>query len=183
MGTEIYKDVIWYEWLYQVSNLWNVKCLKAFWNKYWTLNKEIISKNTVLYWRRWLRKNWKIKRFLTSRLVAQAFHWLDINDKTILVCHKDDNPANNRTDNLFLWTQKDNMQDALNKNSKEYLFKKWINHPNSKQVLQYSLNWDFIKKWWWIREIHRELWINIWNISLCCNWKSKSAWWYTWDFI
>ena len=183
MKTEIFKDIPWYEWLYQVSNLGNVKNLKSIWNRYWTFNLQKISKNNSLYWRGWLRKNWKIKRFLTSRLVAQAFLWLDINNKNICVCHKDDNPLNNRADNLFLWTNKDNMQDAIKKWRKEYLFRKWINHPNSKQISQYSLNWNFIKKWGWIREIHRELWINIWNISLCCNWKRKTAWWFIWKFI
>lgn len=78
----------------------------------------------------------KIKRFLAaSRLVAQTFLWLDINNKK----------KKNRVDNLFLWTNRDNTQDAIQKWKKEYAFRKWINHPNSKQILQYSLNWDFIK--------------------------------------
>jgi hypothetical protein len=28
MEEEIYKDIVWYEWLYQISNLWNVKSLE-----------------------------------------------------------------------------------------------------------------------------------------------------------
>lgn len=27
MNQEIWKDVVWYEWLYQISNLWRVKSL------------------------------------------------------------------------------------------------------------------------------------------------------------
>lgn len=106
---EVWKDIAWYEWIYQVSDLWNIKNIKrncnlCFWTAKLTEHKYI-----------WLHKHNKRKYFFIHRLVWQAFLWLDINDRKTLVCHIDDNPANNSVDNLFLWSHKDNMQDMVNK--------------------------------------------------------------------
>lgn len=57
----------------------------------------------------------KNRKRLVSRLVAQAFLWLNIDDSNMFVCHKDDNPRNNSVDNLFLWTHKDNAMDMTRK--------------------------------------------------------------------
>ena len=65
---EIWKDIIWYEGLYQISNLGNVKSLK-FW-------KERILKsykNSAWYLRICLFKEWKCKILRINRLVAQRF--------------------------------------------------------------------------------------------------------------
>jgi hypothetical protein len=37
-----------------------------------------------------------------------------MSEATWLVCHKDNNPFNNRLDNLYMWTQKENMQQCIN---------------------------------------------------------------------
>ena len=134
MSQEIWKDIFWYEWLYQVSNLGNVKSL----GKWKTHNsKERILKFSFSTW--WyqkivLCKNWKVKDFKINRIVAQAFLWLDINDKYTLVCHKNDVRVDNRLENLFLWTHKDNMQDCVKKwrISKMY----WERNHNSKLNLE-----------------------------------------------
>jgi hypothetical protein len=162
MNKEIWKDVVWYEWLYQISNFWHSRRL-------W----KIIIDNRVKRFVRWrilrdtttnlwyiintLTKDWKQKKYLRSRLVAQAFHWLDINNKKIYVCHKDDNPLNNRVDNLFLWSQKDNMQDKVDKNRQT----KWedthlssITNNQAKEVIRQ------LKKWKKIFQVSNELWIS-----------------------
>ena len=51
------------------------------------------------------------RRRLISRLVAEAF--IPNPDNLPLVRHMDDNPLNNRVDNLRWGTQKDNMQDCV----------------------------------------------------------------------
>lgn len=45
MDTEIWKDVEWYEWVYEISNLWRVKSLRfwkekiiKFWIRSWYLS-------------------------------------------------------------------------------------------------------------------------------------------------
>ena len=97
---ENFKDIVWFEGLYQISNLGNVKSLKT--NK--ILKKRFMEKRwmyEIIDLRIW--SNFK-KTLRISRLVAQAFLWLDISDSKMLACHKDDNPCNNRLDNLFLCT-------------------------------------------------------------------------------
>ena len=62
-----------------------------------------------------LCKNSKYKRYYVHRLVAQAFLKLDMSNKMMCVCHKNDDPTNNNVNNLFLWTHKDNNRDMHNK--------------------------------------------------------------------
>lgn len=67
---ENYKDIPWYEWLYQVSNLWRVKSFK-----YW---KEKLLKNILnIHWyyvRVNLYKDNKSKPYNVHRLVATVFN-------------------------------------------------------------------------------------------------------------
>lgn len=49
-----------------------------------------------------------------------------MNKDKILVCHKDDNPLNNRLDNLFLGTPMQNSTDMVNKNRAQKCFEKRI---------------------------------------------------------
>lgn len=118
MKTEIWRDVQWYEEEYKVSNLWKVQSIQRIikhsdWHYQgikWRILKPIIWKNlhsSISFWRG--------KRVYIHRLVAQAFLWLEINDTKMLVCHIDDNPLNNRVDNLFLWSCKDNIHDCIKK--------------------------------------------------------------------
>lgn len=186
---EIFKDIHWYEWKYQISDLWNIKSLsrekKCKWNWIqfikWKILKQVINK----YWYMDIKlcKNSKSTHYLVHRLVAQVFHWLDINNIKILVCHKDDNPINNNKNNLFLWTHKDNSQDMINKWRQWNLWKFWQLHHNSKKVNQYSKNLEFIKTWDSLMDVKRELWINYSNISLVCNRKRKTAWGYKWKYL
>lgn len=112
---EIFKDIPWYEWIYQVSNTGKIRSFKN--GRWWIWNSKILSpwkiKSNYLFVV--LSLNWNTKQILVHRLVWQSFLWLDINNKKIFVCHKDDNPLNNNVNNLFLWTQSDNMQDCISK--------------------------------------------------------------------
>lgn len=109
---ELRKDIPWYEWLYQVSNLWRVKSL---WNNKTRKYKILRWFNKVWYSYVELYKDTISVNFKISRLVSQAFLWLDMNDKKLCACHIDDNGLNNRVDNLFVWTYKDNTQDMIKK--------------------------------------------------------------------
>lgn len=174
---EIWKDIPWYEWMYQVSNLWRVLSLYSWKEKILSPNK------TTKFWHLsvWIM-NKKIK---VHRLVASCFLWLDLfsyKDKktSLCVCHKDDNPANNRVDNLFLGTHKDNSIDASRK--WRMTIKKWKDHVLSKEVIQIK-DWNIINTFYWVREAERITWIKSQNISQCALWKKKSAWWFTWWFV
>ena len=100
--TEIWKDIVGYEGLYQVSNLGNVKRLKGYKGrgKGYIVEEHLIqpSINSRGYQNVILCKNGKTKTFTMHRLVAIAF--LDNSEKLPQVNHKDENKLNNCVDNL-----------------------------------------------------------------------------------
>lgn len=112
---EIWKDVIGYENMYQVSNFGNVKSLKRKkWNGYGY--QEVVEK--LLSQK--LHQGYKYvnlcgfdkqKLVGVHRLVAFAF--LDNPDNKKYVNHKDNNPSNNYVDNLEWCTQKENIQYSV----------------------------------------------------------------------
>ena len=182
MGTlEVWKDIPWYDGLYQGSTFWNIrwmerKCISKFGSIRkvpWKIIKQSIVKWYLVLD---LSKLWIRLRFRSSRLLAGAFHWLDINDKSIFVCHKDDDPLNNRVDNLFLWTHKDNMRDMV---------KKWRAKWRGKlPILQFSKDWKFIREWGCSDDVYEELKINKSQIWACCRWDKhcKTSWWFIWKY-
>lgn len=178
---EEWRDVVWYEWLYQVSDLWSVKSIKWWKRNTW---KEKLLKNGNICWYNTvgLCIHWKRKQYLVHRLVAQAFLWLDITDTKLFACHKNDVRDDNRVVNLFLWSCSDNLQDMVKKWRHNSQWKFWKLHHNSKIVYQYDKQWNFIKKWYWWREINRVLWFNPSYISAVCLWKRKTGYWFIWKY-
>lgn len=169
---EEFKAVLWYEWLYIVSNLWRV-----FSTIYW-YDKELKWGNSrwyarlKLYWLSW------IKSCSVHRLVAEAF--IPNPDNLPIVNHingiKDDNHVNN----LERCTHEENMQHSFRtkkqNNWKSMLWRFHWNHNTARRVNQYTLDWEFIRE----RSCIKEAKDNIWkiNISRACQWKVKSAWWF-----
>lgn len=108
---EIWKNVVGYENMYQVSNLGNVKSLKRKkWNGF--DYQEVVEK----FLSQKLHQGYKYvnlcgfgkqKLIGVHRLVAIAF--LDNPDSKRYVHHKDNNPSNNHVDNLEWCTQKENI--------------------------------------------------------------------------
>jgi len=49
-----------------------------------------------------------------------------------------------------------------------------------KKVIQYDINWNYLKEWNSRAEASRDLDILSTNIGACCRWVRKSAWWYKW---
>ena len=100
--TEIWKDIVGYEGLYQVSNLGNVKRLKGYKGrgKGYIVEEHLIkpSINSNGYQNVVLCKNGKTKTFTMHRLVAIAF--LYNSDNLPEVNHKDEDKTNNCVDNL-----------------------------------------------------------------------------------
>lgn len=125
MQEEIWKDIPNYEGLYQVSNLGRVKSLsrKVFNNRgFYILKHDKILKpgtsrdylNVILY------KDKIIKTFKIHKLVAICFlnHVSDIKGN-IVVDHINNNPKDNRLENLQIITNRENLsKDKKNKTSK-----------------------------------------------------------------
>ena len=167
---EIWRDIVGYEGLYQISNLGNVKSLN-----YRRTGKERIlnpGNNGSEYLFVILCKNGKRKNFTIHRLVANAF--LENSDDKSDVNHKDEDKTNNCVDNLEWMSRKENINFGThNQRSAK---------SRSKSVIQYSLDGKFIKEWPSIIQIERDLGFSKGNISQCCNGKRKSAYGYVWKF-
>lgn len=187
---EIWKDIKWYEWKYQVSNYGRVKSFTN--NRHWVLdNKWKILKPWKRRWWYSAVNLWKLneyKSYLTHRLVWQSFLWLDINNSKIFVCHKNelliDGELDNSVNNLFLWTHQDNMNDMVKKGRAQKRMA-WIrggSHPRSKSIKQYTKKWEFIKEWESMNLAAEGLSLCQWSLSKVCNWIWKTVWGFIWKF-
>lgn len=109
---EVWKDVVGYEGLYQVSNLGNVKRIMFINNKIAKPKETIMSLYTNKEKRKYvcLYKNDKRKNVLVHRLVAQAFI-LNINNYPE-INHIDGNPSNNNVENLEWCNKSQNLKHA-----------------------------------------------------------------------
>lgn len=190
---EIWKDIEWYEGLYQISNLWNIKSLWKYCNsKNWSkqFRKErfkILQDNWFWYKHTILCKNWKAKNFLIHRLVWE--HFLEKNLEKKEINHKDWNKNNNSFSNLEWCTHAENMTHRFNvlwknklKTNHHCLGIFWKDHPSSKRVNQFSKTWFLIKTWDSMKDVERTIWIKHNRISQVCNGKRKSTWGFIWSF-
>jgi hypothetical protein len=110
---EIWKDVKGYEGIYQVSNLGRVKSLsrhRIFENYKQPMKEKILKscKNGRGYLLVTLCKNKSRKSKQVHSLVADAFIMEDYSQLGFVVDHIDDNPLNNRLDNLQVVTPRYN---------------------------------------------------------------------------
>lgn len=185
METEVWKDVEGYE-KYQASNLWRIKT-KSYKNSWYErIMKPQISHSWYFDIKVMVDRKELLRK--THRLVAIAF--LPNPNNHPVVMHLDNNPLNNHISNLKWWTYKENTQQCWREwrsnNNLRYrnpnIWKTWILHKDSKKVLQYTKEWEFIREWNATMDIQRELWIANPNISACCLWKVKYAWWFIWKY-
>ena len=154
---EIWKDKKDYEGHYQVSNFGRVKSIK--------FGKEIILKQSIRhgYYYVCLSKNGIVKTYNVHRLVAEAFipnpnDYKEVN-------HKDENPQNNIVSNLEWCDRLYNVRygTGIERRSK----------TQSKPVLQYDLEGNFIKEWKSTHECCRNG-FNQSNVAACCRGKLKT---------
>lgn len=121
---EVWRNVIGWEGIYQISNFGRIKAIERFLikNRRGGKNKMAVYQVEVLRTIKTNRKGYKtislwkegfVKHFTTHRLVA--IHYIANPNKYPQVLHKDDNPANPRWGNLFWGTQSQNIQDSVSK--------------------------------------------------------------------
>ena len=137
MNNEVWKSVVWYKGYYEVSNYWCVKSLDRHVkhkNGGQRLFKGKILKpqpHSQGYLYITLAKKGKFIHNLIHRIVKCSFSNISLTTNKV-VCHKDDNKHNNHIDNLFIWTQKDNMRD---------MYSKWRQQDHSKRGLAGERHW------------------------------------------
>lgn len=179
---EIWKDIKWYEWRHQISNLWRVRST-YLWNT--IIRKQDKMKNW--YMAVCLRKEWKIKRFLVHRLKAIMF--IDNPYNKRYVWHKDNNPSNNwyiknNEDNLYWCTASENIKYSYDCwRIHHALWKFWKESAKAIKVIQKTIEWKKIKTRWSIIDASRSLNIYHQHISKCCKWKQITTWWYKWEYV
>lgn len=166
-NNELWKDIKDYEGLYQISNLGRVKSLR--------FGKEKIlkyGKSGKGYFFVNLCKNGEYKSYIVHRLIAKAF--IPNPENLPEVNHKDENKQNNCVENLEWCTHKYNNNYRTRNNR--------MAKANSKPILQFTKNGEYINQWSSAIEIERKLGFYQTNISKCCLGKIKTAYNYTWRF-
>lgn len=188
---EIWKDIEGYEGLYQVSNMGNVKSLTHFRNNgsggYIQKSKILkFGKNGKGYLSVNLCKFGYSKQHSIHRLVAEAF--IPNPDNNPEVDHIDTNPSNNMVENLRWVTHKENCNNPFTKEKQSYSKKgkstqRGKEHKQSKQILQFSMNGEFIKKWDCVMDIEREIGLKHQNICHNALGKSSNCGGYKWLYV
>ena len=181
MKTEIWKDILGYEGLYQISNLGRVKSLtRTKSGKYGSIRpvKERIlkpTKDNKGYFLVHLYNNSSGKTLMVHRIVASAF--IPNPQGLPQVNHKDENKANNCVDNLEYCTPEYNSNyGTRNKKVSKSLIN---NSKRSKSVLCVETGVIYSST----KEVQRQLGYSGGHISKCCNGRLKTAYGYHWQYV
>jgi hypothetical protein len=184
---EIWKDIPGYEGMYQVSNLGNVKSLDKLSNHYQggksKLKGRMLSQcNCMGYKIVGLSLNGSMKSLRVHRLVAIAFIPNKLNKPQ--VNHINGDKFDNAASNLEWNSASENILHAhrtgLHRGSHRGLFGKY--NPNSKPIIQFDLNGNFISEYGGIAEAERHTSIYSQNICYACNGKYKQAGGFLWRY-
>lgn len=189
---EIWKNVVDYEGLYEVSNLGQVRSMPR---KGTFRDKHILrqAKNNNGYPMVHLFKNGKGKAIAVHRIVAKTFLKNPLNKRD--VNHIDGNKENNNISNLEWTTHTENMKHARKHNliaisnnvinqgkkiGKKYGKKN--GKKRAKKVIQYKDN-NILNVWNSLTEANKNTNVAISEISRCCNNKKAYAGGYQWSFL
>lgn len=185
---EVWKDIIGYEGLYQVSNLGRVKSLQRVVKR--TNGRPYTAKEKILgqfysgrdkdYLKSYLSKNGKKKSYQIHRLVAIAFI-PNVQNKP-QVNHIDGNKSNNNILNLEWCTNSENQIHAYRMGLNHVKSLKGYLNPCSKEVIKCDLDGNEIECFGSMKEAERMTGIHYTNISACCKGKTKTAGGFKWIY-
>lgn len=172
---EIWKPVVGYEGLYEVSNLGNVRSLNYnHTNKPKLLKQDLCNNNNL----RVTLYNRTKKRFLVHRVVAEAF--IPNPYKKPEIDHINTIRTDNRVENLRWVTHTENMNNPIT-HTKSINSKLYYTY-NMKAVIQTSKDGTFIQEYKCTREAERATNIDHTSINKCCKGIYKTAGGYIWKY-
>lgn len=171
---EIWKPIPGYEGYYDVSNRGRVRSLVRK-SKYGVLSERKTPRinsmsNRRGYYMTWLYKEGEGKHWLVHRLVALAF--IPNPNNLPFVNHKDENPKNNRFDNLE-WCSR-----QYNNNYGNRL--KRVAKSLSKGYLQYDTEGNLIAEFDTAKQAQESTGIYYTSIKACCIGRYHTAGGYIW---
>lgn len=100
----------------------------------WRLIKPV-AKSTGYISNNLISDSGKRANFYRHRLVAEVY--LPNDNRTLVVCHKDNNPLNNRVSNLYWGTPRDNTQQCIRDG--RFPFRKKKKVDENKLIHQYNI--------------------------------------------
>ena len=140
MTIETWKDIDWYNWIYEISSTWSIRSNKKI---EWFIMKNFLNHCWYLYTSLFL--DWKTKHFKIHRLVAQAF--IPNIDNKPQVNHIDWNKLNNNVENLEWCSISENVRHA---------FKLWLKENN------YFIKWNPSKWKFWKEHFNHKEYMKTW---------------------
>lgn len=166
---EIWRDVPWYEWLYKVSNMWNI---------IWLKNRKLSNHPNILWYVYWTLCNWDShKQFRAHRLVAMCYisnvywkqtinhiNWIK-NDNRVSNLERATNSEQQIHSIVFLWKKNQAAVAAMRAST-------------IKKIDQLSKEWIYIKSRDSLADACAFLWIKSSCISRAIRVSNRSAWWY-----
>lgn len=186
---EVWRDVINYSGLYQVSNTGNVRsidrCVKHSRNGHINIKGQLIKQriNNRGYYSLSLCKDGKYKHCVVHKLVAESF--IKNNSNKPFINHKDGNKLNNLFSNLEWCTCSENNQHAYDVKLKigAGFGKLGKDNPSSKPVLQIDkITGKIIREFDSLHDVQRELGYKVTNLSAACRGIVKTSNGFMWNF-
>ena len=172
---EIWKDVVGYEGLYEVSSFGSIRNTKT--------KRELKPMFTRTgYAMVWLYGKDHLqgrngKAFQVHRIVANAFCQKDTLDCE--VNHINENKSDNRACNLEWCTHKEN---SLHGTRGARIGRSNLNGKQSRAVVQLTLNGEFVREFPSLAEIKRNTGFNHKNICRLLKGKGETAYGYKWQY-
>lgn len=183
---EEWRDIEGYEGLYQISNLGRCKSLARMdSNKHPVREKILGLYSTKDYYRYTLCSgNGAKKTFMAHVLVARLF--INNPENKPEVNHKDGNKLNNIWTNLEWVTRSENaihaFANGLIKHGKSFLGRRGSLHPNSKKVIQLSMDRTPIQTWDSLCLAAYGTGLSQSNITAVCKGRRNHTGGYIWEF-
>ena len=174
---EMWKDIIGYEGIYQVSNLGRVIRIKKSKGTSGDNILTPVKNESGLYVK--LRDCGNDINKKIHRLVMESF--VGINPDKPQVNHKDGNRWNNNINNLEWVTQSKNIEHSHNVIGREYTCY-GENHLNSKTISQYNKYGNLIDVYGSVNEAGRQLNIQFTNIAKCARGERKTSGGFIWKY-